>query len=74
MKKEEYKQYIVKYEEKSYPYLDIYQDQLNFDDWLDEKTNANLFDFDEKLYEYYILKMPSGDLALFTVQNHLIAD
>ncbi|RIO73362.1 hypothetical protein BUZ12_13880 [Staphylococcus gallinarum] len=74
MKNEEYKQYIVKYEEISYPYLDFYQDQLNFDDWLDEKANANLFDFDEKLYEYYILKMPSGDLALFTVQNHLIAD
>lgn len=67
-------QYIKEYEEKAYPFLDFYQDQVNFDTWLNEQANINIFDYDEDLYKFYILKMPNGHLGLFTIQNHIIAD
>ena len=31
------KQYIKAFEEIAYPYLDFYQDQLNFDTWINKK-------------------------------------
>lgn len=67
-------QYIKEYAEKAYPFLDFYQDQVNFDTWINGQANINIFDYDEDLYKFYILKMPDGQLGLFTIQNHIIAD
>ncbi|MEB8210533.1 condensation domain-containing protein [Staphylococcus succinus] len=74
IKNEEHSQYIKDYEETAYPFLDFYQDQVNFDTWLNEQANINIFAYDENLYKFYILKMPNGHLGLFTIQNHIIAD
>ncbi|MFQ3844905.1 condensation domain-containing protein [Staphylococcus pseudoxylosus] len=67
-------QHIKEYAEKAYPFLDFYQDQVNFDTWINGQANINIFDYDEDLYKFYILKMPDGQLGLFTIQNHIIAD
>lgn len=68
------KQYIKAFEEIAYPYLDFYQDQLNFDTWINKKANTNIFDYNDKLYRFYILKLPDGQLGLLAIQNHLIGD
>ena len=55
-------------------FLDFYQDQLNFDTWINKKANTNIFDYNDKLYRFYILKLPDGQLGLLAIQNHLIGD
>ncbi|MEB7814836.1 condensation domain-containing protein [Staphylococcus xylosus] len=70
----EYRQYVADYEEQHFEFLNFHDDQVNYDKWLKNNTNRNLFISDENLYHVKVVKCPDGHMGIFIILHHLIID
>ena len=75
VKKEgEYRQIIKKYEYSEYNFIDFYKLEAEYKKWIDEEANKNIFNVEQDLYNFNILRFPNGEYGAFLQQHHLISD
>ncbi|MCD8926397.1 amino acid adenylation domain-containing protein, partial [Staphylococcus epidermidis] len=75
VKKEgEYRQIIKEYEYSEYSFIDFYKSEEKYEKWVDEEANRNIFNIEQDLYNFNVLRLPNGEYGVFLQQHHLISD
>ncbi|PTI03960.1 peptide synthetase [Staphylococcus xylosus] len=67
------KQYIEKFEFQYFPLVE-FQDAKQFENWINGQKNKCIFDFNQDLYEFKIVKKPDGNHSIFFLHHHTITD
>lgn len=72
--KSEYKQYISNHKDKKFDFIDFNNDPEAYHHWINVEIKRNIFDNDSDLYKFTILRLPEGNMAVLTLQHHIISD
>ncbi|MGO1997741.1 MAG: amino acid adenylation domain-containing protein [Staphylococcus equorum] len=72
--KSEYKQYISEHKDKKFDFVDFKNNQVGYTKWINEQARKNLFSTDSDLFDFKIVKLPTGKIGIFLMEHHVISD
>ncbi|WP_256093347.1 non-ribosomal peptide synthetase family protein [Staphylococcus equorum] len=72
--KSEYKQYISEHKDKKIDFVDFKNNQVGYTKWINEQARKNLFSTDSDLFDFKIVKLPTGKIGIFLMEHHVISD
>ena len=72
--KSEYKQYISEHKDKKINFVDFKNNQVGYTKWINEQARKNLFSTDSDLFDFKIVKLPTGKIGIFLMEHHVISD
>ncbi|WP_261697813.1 non-ribosomal peptide synthetase family protein [Staphylococcus equorum] len=72
--KSEYKKYISEHKDKKIDFVDFKNNQVGYTKWINEQARKNLFSTDSDLFDFKIVKLPTGKIGIFLMEHHVISD
>ncbi|MFQ3905027.1 condensation domain-containing protein [Staphylococcus sp. Mo2-7] len=62
--KGEYKQYITEHKDRNFDFIDFMNNQVGYDEWINEQARKNLFFENKDLFDFKIMRLPTGKTGI----------
>ncbi|WP_193014010.1 non-ribosomal peptide synthetase [Staphylococcus equorum] len=72
--KGEYKQYITEHKDRNFDFIDFMNNQVGYDEWINEQARKNLFFENKDLFDFKIMRLPTGKTGILLLEHHVISD